>query len=97
MALIVSEVVFEVAVVKVEVAQLGCAGRRFYGLQYSWYEGGNGEVALEGSELRDVAYPIHFKDVTGPKIVIKTDDRLMREALKDADATIRLKLLVRMG
>ncbi|GJR52474.1 hypothetical protein Tco_1402995 [Tanacetum coccineum] len=36
MAPIVSEVVFEAAVVKVKVAQLGCARRRFYGLQYSW-------------------------------------------------------------
>ncbi|GKB16111.1 hypothetical protein Tco_0850034 [Tanacetum coccineum] len=31
---IVSEVVFKVAVVKVEVAHLECADRRFYGLQY---------------------------------------------------------------
>ncbi|GKA50916.1 hypothetical protein Tco_0744112 [Tanacetum coccineum] len=36
-------------------------------------------------ELRDVGYPVHFEDAIGPKIVIKTDGGLMREALKDAD------------
>ncbi|GJV68990.1 hypothetical protein Tco_1484499 [Tanacetum coccineum] len=32
-------------------------------------EGGNNDVAMEDLELRDVGYPIHIEDVTGPRLL----------------------------